>query len=313
MFFKRLNRKCQLRQIASLAFVFAVLTGCDRSSDNIARVVTATARAPDGVEISYDIRGKGDITLVFIHGWAADRSFWREQLDAFAGEYRVVSLDLAGHGQSKADRTAWSVTSLAGDVEAVVKKLDLNNVMLVGHSLGGLVALEAARLMPGRVLAVIGADTLHNAEMQYTEKMFRQTLVAFNADFQQTMTASVRSMFPENPNSALADWVVSKACSANQQAVLAIIGELPNLDIKQSFLAAKVPIRCINVAPYPPANTETRTETNRKYADFDVILMQRAGHCPMLERPKEFNSNLRKILADLTDHLAAWGKKTATK
>jgi len=289
-----------LRQIASVAFVLAVLTGCDRSSDNASPAATATARAPDGVEIAYDVRGKGETALVFIHGWACDRSFWREQLDVFADNYRVVSLDLAGHGESKANRTAWPVASLAGDVQAVVEKLDLKKVILVGHSLGGPVALEAARLMPGRVLAVVGADTLHDAEIQYTEQMIRQALAAFDADFQQTMTTFVRLMFPEDPNSAIADWAVSKACSANQQAVLAIVRDTPNLDIKQSFSAAKVPIRCINVAPYPPTNTQTKIETNRKYADFDAILMQRVGHLPMLERPKEFNSNLRKILADLT-------------
>ena len=296
------NGKCQLRQIASVAFMLAVLTGCERPSDNIATVATGTARAPDGVEITYDIRGKGDIALVFIHGWACERSFWREQLDAFAGDYCVVSVDLAGHGQSKADRTVWSAASLAGDVQAVVEKLDLNKVILIGHSLGGPVALEAARLMLGRVLAVVGADTLHNAEMQYTEQMVRQALTAFNADFQQTMTAFVRSMFPEDPNSAVADWVVSKACSANQQAVLAIIRETPNLDIKQSFSATKVPIRCINAAPYPPTNTETKLETNRKYADFDAIIMPHTGHFPMLEHPKEFNSHLRKTLSNLLPH-----------
>ena len=152
----RTNGKRQLRQIASVAFMLAVLTGCERPSDDITTVTTGTARAPDGVEISYDIRGKGDIALVFVHGWACDRSFWREQLDTFAGDYRVVSVDLAGHGQSKADRTTWSVASLGGDVQAVVEKLNLNKVILIGHSLGGPVCLEllqpAQTALPGQIL-----------------------------------------------------------------------------------------------------------------------------------------------------------------
>ena len=288
-----------LRHIASVAFILSFLSGCGRSSEDGAPAATGAVRSFDGVEIAYDIRGKGDIALVFIHGWACDRSFWREQLDVFASDYRVVSLDWAGHGQSEDDRTSWSIASIAKDVRAVVKKLNLEKVILVGHSLGGPVALEAARLMPGRVLAVVGADTLHDAEMQFTEEMVRQSLAAFNADFERTMNAFVRSMFPENPNSAVADWVVSKACSANRDVVLAIIRDTPNLDIKQGFSAAKVPIRCINVAPYPPMNTETKFEINRNYADFDAIIMQGVGHFPMLERPKEFNGNLHKLLTDL--------------
>ncbi|MHC4741397.1 MAG: alpha/beta fold hydrolase [Planctomycetota bacterium] len=289
-----------MRHIGSVVLVLSFVSGCDRSSRPVTPAADGTTRSFDGVEISYDIRGKGDIALVFIHGWACDRSFWREQLDDFAGDYRIVSLDLAGHGRSKGNRTLWSIASLARDVQAVDEKANLNKVVLVGHSLGGPVALEAARLMPDRVVAVVGADTLHHAEIRYTQKMVDEAVAAFNADFEQVMTGFVRPMFPEDPNSALADWVVSKACSANRQAVLAILSESLNFDIKQSFSAVNVPIRCINVAPYPPVNTETEVETNRKYADFDAIIMQGVGHFPMLERPKEFNGNLRKILADLT-------------
>ena len=63
-----------------------------------------TARADDGVPIAYDVRGQGKVAVVLVHCWACDRSFWKEQVDPLARRYRVVTLDLGGHGASGADR-----------------------------------------------------------------------------------------------------------------------------------------------------------------------------------------------------------------
>ncbi|HSL83506.1 MAG TPA: alpha/beta fold hydrolase, partial [Thermoanaerobaculia bacterium] len=119
---------------------------------------TATVEAADGVPIVYEVSGPAEAAgpaLVFVHCWACDRTYWREQVDVFAADHRVVTLDLAGHGESGAGREAWTVTGLAGDVRAVVEALAreerLERVILIGHSMGGPVSLEAARLMPERV------------------------------------------------------------------------------------------------------------------------------------------------------------------
>lgn len=288
-----------LLRIASLTILLTAVAGCKRTSDDAGVVVAGEARSADGGTLAYDVRGKGETALVFIHGWACDRSFWREQLDDLAKDYKVVALDLGGHGESQVDRDVWSTAALGGDVQAVVEELNLEKVILIGHSMGGAVALEAARLMPGRVVGIVGADTLHNAEQEYAEEMVQQAVTAFKANFQETMSGFVRSAFPPDADPNLIEWVVSKACSADSEVAAAIILETPKLDLKQSFSEAKVPIRCINAAPYPPRNTETKIETNRKYADFGVVVMEGVGHFPMLERPADFNMHLRKVVAKI--------------
>ena len=72
----------------------------------------------------------------------------------------MVALDLAGHGDSGVNREAWSMTNFGADVAAVADTLQLEDIILVGHSMGGQVALEAARLLKGRVKMIVGADTL---------------------------------------------------------------------------------------------------------------------------------------------------------
>src|SRR5262245_6779146 len=121
-----------------------------------AKPTKGTVRADDGVNIVYEIRGKGDTALIFLHGWCGDREYWKNQADVFDPDYRVVTLDQAGHGESGKNRKSWTVSGLAGDVEAVVKALGLKRVILVGHSMGGPVSLIAAKRMPDKVVAVIG-------------------------------------------------------------------------------------------------------------------------------------------------------------
>jgi pimeloyl-ACP methyl ester carboxylesterase len=270
---------------------------CRPASDGA--VVRGTVSAPDGIPIAYDTRGTGDTALVFVHCWACDRSFWRGQLDALAGDYRVVALDLAGHGESGTQRAAWSVLELGGDVQAVVEALDLEHVILVGHSLGGPVVLEAARRLPGRVLGVVCVETLHNAEVRIDPAQNEQAVSALAGSFSESMTGFVHAAFPEGADSALVQWVIEKAAATYQPAALGLARDVANVDFRALLSGAGVPVRAINAAAMPPAVPETDIEGNRRYADFDARIMEGVGHFLMLERPEEFNARLREALAEI--------------
>lgn len=263
----------------------------------------ATVEAADGVPIVYEVRGAAETAgpaLVFVHCWACDRTYWREQVEVFAADHRVVTLDLAGHGESGAGRESWTLKGLAGDVQVVVEALDLPRVILIGHSMGGPVSLEAARRMPERVIGVVAVDTLHDAEMDFTEEQAAEIVSAFEADFTGAMDGFVRGMFREGADPATVDWTVKKAQGANREAALALMRDFRNLDFPVLFAAAKVPIRAINAAPETPMQYATAVETNRKYADFDAVLIPGVGHFLQLERPAELNERLREVVAELS-------------
>jgi pimeloyl-ACP methyl ester carboxylesterase len=257
-----------------------------------------TVRAQDGVSIVYDIRGKGDTTLVFLHGWCGDRSWWNNQLDEFASDYRVVAVDQAGHGESGTNRKNWSVLGLSTDVQTMVKELGLKRVILVGHSMGGPISLGAAKLLPGTVVAVIGVDTLQNAEYQWPEGQAEQFAKSFEANFEATMRMGIKGMLPEKADPELLNKITSKAASQDKTMAIALFRDFPRLDTKALMNDAKVPIRCINSAPETQFATPTAIDINKKYADFDAVIMKGVGHFPMLEQPAEFNRNLREVLKE---------------
>src|SRR5258708_39226781 len=106
-----------------------------------------TFRAGDGLGLVGEVRGQGDTALVFLHGWCGDSEYWKHQVRPFAADYRVVTLDQAGHGESGKDRKVWSAAGLAGDVEAVAKSLSLKRGVLVCDSSCGPVPPSTAKPM----------------------------------------------------------------------------------------------------------------------------------------------------------------------
>jgi pimeloyl-ACP methyl ester carboxylesterase len=283
-----------------LAIACASLPPAALADNGDVKPITKAIKADDGMPLVCEVRGKGGTALVFLHGWCGDRSYWKHQADVFAKNYRVVTLDQAGHGESGKDRKDWNVQGLAADVAAVVKALALKRVILVGHSMGGPVALMAAKGMPGTVVAVIGVDTLQDAEFKMPEGGAKKFLAAFEADFKGTMRAGLDGLLHDKVDPELKKWLVSRAEAQDQKMALGLMRDMSGLDLKVLLREARVPVRCINSGGGFKFFRPTAIATNRKYADFDAVTIAAVGHYPMLERPSEFNEKLRQVLKRFT-------------
>lgn len=111
----------------------------------------------DGGKVYYASAGKGGRTVVMIHGWTCDHTFWEAQMRALAPRYRVLAVDLPGHGRSDL-APDYTMNRFARAVNAVLEKERAGKAILAGHSMGGAVMLEFARLYPEKVLAVVAVD-----------------------------------------------------------------------------------------------------------------------------------------------------------
>jgi pimeloyl-ACP methyl ester carboxylesterase len=261
-------------------------------------VQTRSVISSDGVRIVYDVRGSGDTTLFFVHCWACNRFFWRDQVDVFASSrYRVVTLDLAGHGESGKDRKHWSTLGLANDVRAVADDLNLQRIILVGHSMGGPVSLEAARLLRGRVIGVVLVDTMHDVDKRRPVASAQADAERLKSNFKGYFS-DLSSTFSKRSDPTIQHWVEKQAQASDPAAAIALKLDTPNLDPKELFTQAGVPIRAINSKP--PFSDYTNIEEDRRYANYDVILVTDAGHFVQLERPEEFNRYLARWIRDLS-------------
>ena len=193
------------RFILILLAALLVLPGCTRRAPEPPKPAVETTLA-DGVErsvpsadrvaIRYRVLGKGEPALIFIHGWSCDSTYWDAQLDDFSKHYTVVTLDLAGHGDSGTARADWSMDAFGDDVVSVVQQIPNRELVLVGHSMGGTVALEAARRLKGRVIGIVGVDTFGNIGWpQVTAQQLDARLAPFRRDFPTAMRDYVTHQF----------------------------------------------------------------------------------------------------------------------
>jgi pimeloyl-ACP methyl ester carboxylesterase len=262
------------------------------------RLVQGVTAAQDGVQIHYETGGSGSPALVFIHGWNCDRSYWSEQLHLFASTHQVVAIDLAGHGDSGVNRVEWSMANFGADVAAVADRLQLEDIILVGHSMGGPVALEAAKLLKGRIKMIIAADTLSDVSQRYADEQLAGMLAAMEADFPGTVDGMVRStFFLPTSDPALIDQIARDMGAAPPAAGIGALEGLArwfNEDVEQALADVDVPIRLIN-SDYRPTNIGAGQALT---TSFEAVLMSGVGHFVMQEDPAQFNA----IMAELLNH-----------
>src|SRR5512138_124886 len=102
--------------------------------------------------------GQGTPPILFVHGFACSHEDWVHQIQEFQKTQQVVACDLRGHGQTPGRPQECSIEHYGGDVAALVNNLELKGVVLVGHSMGCRVVLEAARLVPKKISALVLVD-----------------------------------------------------------------------------------------------------------------------------------------------------------
>ena len=267
----------------------------------IGEVTTGEVLSGDGVPIHYTVRGVGTPALVFVHGWACDATYWDAQLRHFAPRHRVVAIDLPGHGESGTGREEWTMEAFGEDVATVVEQLGLEEVVLIGHSVGGFVVLEAARRIPDRLRGVVGVESWYDPEMKISVEQVQMILEPLRANFAEMTEGVVRGMmFAPGADSALVDRVAVSMSGAPPEIALAVSESSYrwwNEQGEGALRAVEAPLGAINAARSP-----TNVESLRRYAPaMEVRIMDGVGHFVMMEDPETFNRLLQELLRKGTE------------
>ncbi len=253
----------------------------------------------DGTPISYEIYGAGEPTLVFVHGWSCDARYWRAQLPYFAKNHRVVMLDLAGHGHSGTTRSQHTMRAFGEDVRVVTESTGSRRVILIGHSMGGSVIAEAARLMPSRVIGLIGIDTLENIEYPMTREELKKMIAPLEKDFRTGSRQFVEEMISPQTDPQLREWILSDMSAAPPAVALSAMNNMMSQYITgeaaKIFDEIRIPVITVNGDMWP-----VNYEANRRHMlSFDAIVLKGADHFLMLNRPEQFNRALETAISKL--------------
>ncbi len=249
----------------------------------------------DQTEIKYTLYGEGETALVFVHCWCCDQGYWREQVDTFSQEYKVVTIDLAGHGKSGMERDDYTLQAFGMDVASVVKHLELDRIILIGHSMGGGVIIAAAHQLKQQTLALIGVDTYQGFQYEMSDSMIRQFVQPFRQDFYHTTIGFVHGMFPPGADSVLVMEIAEDMAEGPAEIGISAMVNNISTDPVELLEGLDIPIYSINSRMFP-----IDVEANRKlYPDFEVRFIEGVGHFVQLENPQAFNQKLNSILKEI--------------
>jgi pimeloyl-ACP methyl ester carboxylesterase len=249
------------------------------------------AIGPDGVHVQYRVHGAGEPALVFIHGWGGDSNYWREQVPALESRYTLVTVDLAGHGGTGANRMEWTMARFGQDVATAVATVPNQKLILVGHSMGGPVAIEAARLMKSRVVGIIGVDTFKTIGAPAPSKAQVDAMVRkFEADFIGTTRALVNDhFFAPGADPQLKSKIAYDISLTPPRVGVASMRAVMEYDFTGPLKDLAVPIVAINSDLGEPVN---EARIRRLVPQFRAVTLAGGGHFLMMEDPARFNAAL---------------------
>jgi pimeloyl-ACP methyl ester carboxylesterase len=250
--------------------------------------------SPDGIAIRYDTAGSGAPALVFVHGWSCDRTYWADQVAAFASRQRVVAIDLAGHGESGSGRRSWTMASFGGDVTAVMEGLGLDDIVLVGHSMGGDVIVEAALPLAARVRGLVWVDTYSSLDSLRSASEVAAFVEPFRSDFVRSTQQLVRRMFPSNADPELVDHVADDMSSAPADIALEV---MRNAISNGEPLLGRLPALTVPIVAINPDYRPTDEASLRRHG-VQPVLMSGVGHFLMMEDPDQFNRVLASVIQE---------------
>jgi pimeloyl-ACP methyl ester carboxylesterase len=296
------------RLVPVLAAALALGAAACSKNESPATAASATPPAPaviegkpqitnsaDGVHIDYQVYGKGEPAVLLIHGWSCDANYWRAQLDPLKAKYTTITVNLAGHGASAKNRTDWSMANFGEDVAAVVRQAGPQRVVLVGHSMGALVALEAARRLGDKVVGIIAVDSLKTigqppisaAEIQMRVKSFRTDFIGHTREFVTT------SFFTPDADPAFVRKVAEDMSLAPPEVAIGSMESLLKMDLAPVVAEIRVPVVAIQSDRTP--TDEARIQ--KTLPSFRAVTLENTGHFLMMEKPEQFNPVLMREIA----------------
>jgi len=259
--------------------------------------------AVDGANIHWSSKGTAKQAVILVHGWTCDESSWDEQVPVLSQKYRVITLDLPGHGKSDPPKDGkFSMAVFARAVEAVRVEAKVDKAVLVGHSMGTPVIREYARLYPQHVVALVPVDGIvqigaagpppQGKEVQGKGRGGPPNPAAMTGpDGMKAREAMIRGMFTPATPAAVQQHVLKMMLAPPEATASgAMIATFDSADLND--YVSTVPVLGI-YAGTPMTNRES---LKKAFPNSEYVQVAGTGHFVMMERPEEFNRLLLAFL-----------------
>jgi len=265
-------------------------------------------KTKDNQKLFYAIHGKGP-ALVFIHGWCMNSSIWGEQSSFFSDDYRVLMPDLRGHGLSAGAGGPYTFMQFSKDIGELMGSLGKENIILVGWSMGSMVAMEYAlslsKGISGMVLISPTPCFKRSEGRQYGKrpssiKRLRQNLTR-NYEFtlkdfcERFFTVSGELIAPDSERE-IRSFFFGKGFPPPQNVALETLDELERWDVRERAKKIDIPVLIIHGEADSIIDITAGKELHRIIPESNLIIIEGAGHVPFLTIIRKFNNEMGRFM-----------------
>jgi pimeloyl-ACP methyl ester carboxylesterase len=251
-----------------------------------------SAASVDGLAINSSTTGTGPATLVFVHGWTCDSSSWTGQVSAFAKKYRVITLDLPGHGRSASPKDGkLSMDLFARAVEAVRAEAKADRVVLVGHSMGASVIRQYARMYPQQVAGLVAVDGPLDIRA-FPPPEFKQPPPMVGAEGLKAREKMIRGMFIPETAPALQEHILKMMLGTSEATANGAMAAVFDSSLSKTDVI-KAPALAVYAGTAKLPDPKVAKEV---LPNYEGMQMPGTGHFLMMEKPDEFNRMLTAFL-----------------
>jgi pimeloyl-ACP methyl ester carboxylesterase len=262
------------------------------------------ALAPD-LRLHYDEQGAGR-PVVFLPGWTMSTAFFRHQLPFFAQRHHAIALDYRGHGRSSPTDVGHTLATYARDLRAFLVERDLRGVVLVGWSMGAIVAWEYLRQFGSdRLAEFVNIDqppvSSRRPDWPYGDELLDScaSLARIQEDHAAVARRLISRMFKEPPSADDTDWMQAEILRVSPPvAGVTLFADLA-YDARPLLPQVALPTlvccgRHSAITPLPTGEYIAQAQPNAR-----LVVFEASGHCPFLEEPARFNAEVEAFIAGL--------------
>lgn len=244
----------------------------------------------EGVRIHYKTIGHGREAIVFVHGWICSAEFWSQSITAFP-EYRVIAIDLPGHGQSDKPQTVYSMGYFARSIEAVMNDANVDHAVLVGHSMGTPIVRQFYRLNPQRTLGLVIVD---GSLMPPKRKDVLRVAGELRANYRENAAKYVEDLIGPIRDTHLRKRIGSlMLATPDYVGIGAVEGLIEDSVRTNNHIDVPVLAVLADASGWEP-NTEASFRAVAPNLEFR--LWGGVSHFLMMEKPSAFNEELRQFI-----------------
>lgn len=260
-----------------------------------------------GIEWHYDIEGEG-ANILFIHGWGVNKKIWRQQLKFFSKYYKVMSIDLPGHGKSSWKKVG--LKEIVEDLNYVLGELKFDATTIVGSSLGGLVALKYYELFPRKIqrMIFVGVMPKFSKSDEYPHgldiKKMRKLSEHLESDYPSIVNIFFRSLFTKQERETRRFKWIQKFRRTDsvpmQKALLEYLDIMEMEDLREVLRGIKIPLQFINGREDEICDKATVEFLQKISPKSRFDFFEQCGHFPFLSKSYEFNQVIEEFLEETT-------------